>query len=268
MSPSSPRHASVSIITAVRNGARVVGDCLLSVKTQNRVVEHIVVDGASTDGTLEAIERHASPYLRVLSEPDRGLYDAMNKGILLARGAIVGILNSDDLYAHSHVVENAARVLDDSAIDGCYGDLVYVDADDTSRVRRYWRSGVYQPSKLYWGWMPPHPTVFVRRVLYERYGLFKQEMGSAADYELMLRFLLRHRVSLKYIPEVLVKMRTGGVSNASLANRLQANGMDRLAWKVNGLVPYPWTLSIKPVRKALQFLIRPPAIDRARADLS
>ena len=119
---------------------------------------------------------------------------------------------------------------------------------------RHWQSGAFKRDRFKWGWMPPHPTFFVRRSVYERFGLFRLDMGSAADYELMLRLLFRHRITAAYIPEVLVRMRAGGVSNASLANRLRANRMDRLAWAVNGLAPYPWTLMLKPLRKLPQFL--------------
>ena len=121
---------------------------------------------------------------------------------------------------------------------------------------RHWKSGTFTPGKFYWGWMPPHPTFFVQREVYQRHGLFNLELGSAADYEIMLRFLVKHQLSATYIPEVLVKMRTGGVSNASFANRLAANRMDRKAWDVNNLRPYPWTIIMKPVRKISQWFLK------------
>jgi glycosyltransferase len=126
-----------------------------------------------------------------------------------------------------------------------------------SFIVRYWCSGTFQPQKFYWGWMPPHPTFYLRRSVYEKYGLFNLELGSAADYEIMLRFLLKHRIRVAYIPEVMVHMRTGGTSNASVGNRLRANRMDRKAWEVNGLRPYPWTLPAKPLRKIPQWFVRP-----------
>jgi glycosyltransferase len=131
-----------------------------------------------------------------------------------------------------------------------------VDSANTEKVVRVWRSGGFAPGKFYWGWMPPHPTFFVRRSVYQRLGGFNLDLGSAADYELMLRFLVRHRLKTAYIPEVLVKMRTGGISNRSLLNRLKANRMDRRAWEVNGLRPYPWTLPLKPLRKIGQWLVK------------
>lgn len=215
-----------------------------------------MIDGGSTDRTVAIIRAQSGPRRKVVSEPDKGIYDAMNKGILLATGDIVGILNADDFYAGPDVLAKVILTFADSRIDSCYGDLVYVDGRQTERVRRYWRSGHYAPSRFYWGWMPPHPTFFVRRAVYAKYGGFNLALGSAADYEIMLRFLVRHRIQAAYIPEVLVKMRTGGVSNASLQNRIKANRMDRQSWRVNGLHPYPWTLWMKPVRKIGQYLLR------------
>jgi len=142
-------------------------------------------------------------------------------------------------------------------VEACYGDLVYVRQGDISKTTRYWKSGDFSPQKFYQGWMPPHPAFFVRREAFEKYGLFNTRMGSAADYELMLRFLVRYKLKAAYIPRVLVHMRTGGVSNASLANRIQANRKDREAWEVNGLRPYPWTLWAKPLRKVGQWVKRP-----------
>ena len=277
---------TLSLITVVCNGASVIRDCLVSVAGQSSPCEHIVIDGASTDGSLEVI-RQFPHVARVLSEPDKGIYDAMNKGIGLATGDVVGILNADDVYASPQVLEKVMRVFDDPHVEACYGDLVYIGERAGSKeiisaqwrdcegersydnslsrdhsaspgfdIVRCWKSGPYDPRKFYWGWMPPHPTFFVRRSNYKKYGAFNLELGSAADYELMLRFLLKHRVTAAYIPEVLVHMRTGGVSNASLKNRLRANRMDRLAWKVNGLRPYPWTLICKPLRKVGQWVWR------------
>jgi glycosyltransferase involved in cell wall biosynthesis len=199
----------------------------------------------------------AYPHIsHIVSESDQGIYDAMNKGIRLAQGDIVGILNADDFYASSDILAKVAAIFADPAIDACYGDLVYMDSTDTGKVVRYWRSGAFSPRKFYWGWMPPHPTFFVRRWVYERFGLFNLDLGSAADYELMLRFLVKHQINVAYIPEVLVKMRTGGVSNVSLQNRLKANRMDRKAWTINALKPYPWTLWLKPLRKIGQWVKR------------
>jgi glycosyltransferase len=154
------------------------------------------------------------------------------------------------------VLNLVATVFDKESCDVVYGDLQYVDKDDTSRIVRNWRSGVYSPEAFKWGWMPPHPTVFVKRSVYEKYGTFNLDMKTAADYELMLRFIHKHSVKLAYIPSVLVKMRTGGASNASISNRLIANIADRQAWVVNGLKPYWFTLYLKPLRKLSQYILK------------
>lgn len=241
----------LSIITATYNSSHLVSSCLLSVSSQTINAEHIIIDGASTDNTLEIV-RSFSHISKIISEPDNGIYDAMNKGLATATGEVIGILNSDDYYADIHALERVAKVFSDPSVDTCYGDLQYI-APDSGKVVRHWRAGQCSDRSFYWGWMPPHPTFFVRRSIYERFGLFNLSLGSAADYELMLRFLVKHRVTTAYIPHVQVKMRTGGASNASLKNRLKANRMDRKAWEVNGLKPYPWTVMAKPLRKIGQF---------------
>ncbi|MDR3568455.1 MAG: glycosyltransferase family 2 protein [Syntrophobacteraceae bacterium] len=245
---------SISIITAVRNGAETLHDCIASVSCQTVRAEHVIIDGGSTDGALDVIEEYRRDLATVVSEPDRGVYDAMNKGIRLASADVVGILNADDFYSHPEVLERVAQAFIDSRVACCYADLNYVDRLYTSRVIRAWRSGRYDTRSFYWGWMPPHPTFFVRKEVYERLGGFNLAMGSTADYELMLRFLVKHGLPAVYIPEVIVNMRCGGMSNATIKGRIKANRMDRKAWKVNGLKPYPWTLFMKPMRKIGQYL--------------
>lgn len=228
---------------------------MVSVRDQQVEVEHVIIDGGSKDTTLSIA--HSYPHVcKMVSEPDKGIYDAMNKGIKMSSGDIVGILNSDDYYAEKHTLRLVAEAFSNPKVQTCYGDLLYVDPFCTDKVTRCWKSGDFRRSAFYWGWMPPHPTFFVRRSVYEQCGVFNLKLGSAADYELMLRFLVKHSMHSKYIPEVLVKMRTGGQSNASMRNRLIANRMDRLAWDVNDLRPYPWTLFLKPVRKIGQFMVR------------
>lgn len=268
----------VAVVTPALNAEAVLGDCLRSVAGQTTSCEHVVVDGGSSDGTTR-IARSFNHVSVVISEPDRGPYDAMNQGIRAATGEIIGILNADDMYFGDQVLEKVAEVFRDPAVDACYGDLVYVQEKDQEgrsspeegsakrfRVVRYWKAGAFRESKMYWGWMPPHPTFFARRSVYERFGLFNLEQGSAADYELILRFLLKHHVRLAYLPEILVRMRVGGISNASLRARIQANRLDRRAWSVNRLRPLPWTLLAKPVRKIPQWWRRPPDPTLARAE--
>ena len=217
--------------------------------------EHILVDGASSDGTMAIVERYGDHFARVVSELDAGIYDAMNKGLALAEGDIVGLLNADDFYPADNVLATVVAAFESDAIDASYGDLRYVAADDETRTVRYWRAGPYRRERFYHGWMPPHPTFFVRRELYEECGAYRLDLGSAADYELMLRFLLGHRVRAMYIPEVLVHMRAGGASNRSVAARWRANRNDALAWKLNGLRPRPWTVLAKPLRKLGQWWV-------------
>jgi glycosyltransferase len=246
----------VSVITATFNSAATLTDTLSSVRDQTYpLVEHLIIDGGSKDNTMEIVA--GFPHIKqICSEKDRGIYDAMNKGVKRATGDIVGILNSDDFYASENVLREVVDTFEQSGCDAVYGDLQYVCKDDVSKVVRYWRSGPYQQGAFKWGWMPPHPSFFVRHTLYDRCGLFNLDMKTAADYELMLRMIHKEGASLQYLPNVLVKMRTGGASNASLASRLKANADDRKAWDVNGLTPYWFTMYLKPIRKITQFIFK------------
>ncbi len=314
----------ISIITAVFNNVRHIGSCLESVRSQTWPdIEHIIIDGGSTDGTLGIIERwskgqgvrgqrgeqevgskessrltpHPSPLtshalrftpyaLRVVSEPDNGIYDALNKGIRMATGDVVGFLHADDIYADSTVIEKVAKAMAASGADSCYGDLVYVkDSEQANKpvsrqagkpqgegqgvigngktqnselrtqnleVVRYWESGPFEKGLFEKGWMPPHPTFFVRSGVYRKLGAFNTDFRIAADYELMLRFLWKNDISTCYIPEVLVKMRLGGASNGSLRNILRKSSEDYRAMRmhqVGGIT----TLLRKNVSKIPQF---------------
>lgn len=247
----------LSVITVCLNNRATIADTIGSVLSQsNTDLEYLIIDGGSNDGTLEIIEQYRQHVTNIVSEPDAGIYDAMNKGIALATGELIGILNADDVYASAEILAKVADVFKDKAVDACYGDLVYTDPQNSDQIRRFWKAGSYEQRKLYYGWMPPHPTFFVRRAHYTVCGTYRTDLGSAADYELMLRYLLCHNLKPAYLPEVLVKMRSGGTSNASLANRLDAHLMDRRAWQVNSLQPYPWTLVMKPLRKITQWFVR------------
>lgn len=244
----------ISIITVTYNSAATLEATLASVASQDyKDIEYIIVDGLSSDNTLEVISKYKQRVAKVVSEKDNGIYDALNKGIALATGDVIGILHSDDFYVHDKVISRIAEEFDRGA-DSVYADLQYVSRDNTAKVIRHWRSGNYREGIFLAGWMPPHPTFFVRKWCYDKYGSFNTILKSAADYELMLRMLHKHKISTAYIPEVIVKMRVGGKSNASLMNRINANREDRLAWKLNGLEPGLLTLTFKPLSKIRQFL--------------
>ena len=252
----------ISVITVCYNAASTLKDAVESVLGQVPdaeapfELEYIVVDGASTDGTLDLLAPYRERIATLTSEPDEGLYDAMNKGVKAATGDVVAILNADDVYASTDVLARVAVTFRDSSAEAVYGDLHYVAADDLSQVTRRWKAGAYAPGTFRRGWMPPHPALFVRRACYNRWGLFTLALRSAADYELMLRFIHRHGMTLAYLPETLVLMRAGGVSNASLKHRIRAHREDWKAWRMNGFHPSPLTLLAKPLRKLPQFLSR------------
>lgn len=208
---------NISVITATWNSSNTVSECLASVAEQtylNR--EHVVVDGVSTDGTLELLEAHRSQLAVLQSEPDCGIYDALNKGIALARGDVLGFLHADDLYAHPDVLGHVAAAFEDPTVCAVYGDLNYVRQLDARYVVRYWRSSPASRARLAWGWMPPHPTLYVRRQWYERIGGFDTRYSISADYLSILKLFNQVEFKATYLPEVLVNMRLGGTSNRSL----------------------------------------------------
>ena len=250
----------ISIVTAVRNRAATVAATMESVRAQTwRGVEHIVVDGASTDGTLSVLDRYRDSIAQLVSEPDRGVYDALNKGIRRASGDVVGFLHSDDEYASPQALARVAAAFEDPSVDAVYGDLVYVSQHNPHHVVRYWRAGAYSQPKLALGWMPPHPTFYVRRELYEQLGGFDTRYRIAADYDHMLRLLWRGGVRPAYVPEVLVRMRTGGVSNRSLFTMLQKSCEDFGALRQNQLGGVK-ALLLKNMSKLPQFVLRKPAL--------
>lgn len=243
----------VSIITIAYNSAETIEDTITSVVNQNYDnIEYIIVDGGSEDGTIEIIKKYQDKIARFVSEPDKGIYDAMNKGVKMATGELVGILNSDDIYANSQVISDIVSTIGNQ--DSVYADLVYVQRDDTDKVTRKWISGTYEDGQFLKGWMPPHPTFFLKKTVYDQYGIYNLELRSAADYELMLRMLHKHKITTSYLNKTITKMRVGGQSNVTLANRLKANKEDRKAWELNGLEPGMFTLIRKPLSKVKQFL--------------
>ena len=245
----------VSIITVVYNNRDTIADAIASVCAQRCAdIELIVVDGASTDGTGDVLARFAAQISVLVSEPDRGIYDALNKGIALATGDIVGFLHSDDLLADEEAIARVAAQFADDSIDAVYGDLVYVRKDDPSRVVRTWTAGLFTPARLARGWMPPHPTFYARRSVYERLGKFDTSFRIAADYDCMLRFL-KAGIRVAYIPHLQVRMRVGGASNKSLANIIKKSSEDFRALRKNG-VGAVVALLCKNLRKLPQFFNR------------
>ncbi len=229
-------------------------DCVKNVLSQSyKEIEYIVVDGGSNDGTFDVIQAYSDRISRWISEPDRGIYDAMNKGIKMATGHVIGFLHSSDVYAHPRVIEDVVRVFENSDASSVYGDLQYVDREDLNRVIRYWKSSAYRHGKFRQGWMPPHPTFFVRKEIYEQCGYFNTHFRIAGDYELMLRFLERYRISTAYFPQVLVKMRWGGISNGGFKNILIKTYEDYRAWGMNDLNGGVHTILFKNLSKIPQF---------------
>ena len=242
----------ISVVTVAFNSDRTIVDTLHSVGAQDYdSVEYIVVDGASTDRTIDIVKEQGDIVDILITGPDHGLYDAMNKGIRAASGEVVGFLNSDDFYAGNRVIREVAEFMDEQNLDACYGDLIYVNPKRTDRTMRYWRSG--PPSSWAWGWHPPHPTFFCRRKIYEKYGCFNTKYSIAADYELMLRFMVKYKINVGYLPKILVHMRSGGKSN-SLKGILRANIEIINAYRDNSLRYSPLLFFIKPTRKLLQFI--------------
>ena len=248
----------ISIITVAFNSVDTIKETIESIIAQNYTnIEYIIIDGGSKDGTLDLAKKYSKHIEYISSEPDNGIYDAMNKGINAATGDIVGILNSDDFYPNSFVLSNVASSFEKYNCDAIYGDLVYVKSDNVSKITRYWQAGKYSTSKIKNGWMLPHPTFFVKREIYQRYGLYNTALKSAADYEMILKLLYKHNISVYYIPMILVNMRLGGESNKSFWNRIKANKEDSLAWTKNQL-QRPMLIRLKkPLQKLKQFFLKP-----------
>lgn len=249
----------ISVVTVCYNAAHTLGHALDSVFLQDYPdIEHIVIDGHSTDATAAVVREKGARVAVFVSEPDTGIYDAMNKGIRLATGDIVGFINADDFYASNSVLSAVVRVFEDPDVDACYGDLCYVAQDDPDRIVRYWRSSDFQPGLFLRGWCPPHPTFFVRRSIYERHGLFDLRYRIAADVEIMSRFLEVLRVRARYLPQLLVKMRMGGTTNKSLRNIWRQNREIAEALRSHGL---KFSLlrfaSSKLLSRSRQFIARP-----------
>jgi glycosyltransferase involved in cell wall biosynthesis len=250
----------ISIITVTLNNISVINRCLASVISQKYDdIEHIIIDGASTDGTLSLLESKREQFKFLISEPDKGIYDAMNKGINVATGDIIGFLNSDDFYASNNVLSRVASIFkDNSYLDSCYADLAYVDPLDISKNIRYWRSSKFVSGLFSKGWCPPHPTFFVRRSVYQRFGNFNLHYRIASDVELMMRFLEVQKINSRYIPELWIKMRLGGTTNKSFKNIVMQNKEVLHALKSHNLsVNWISFFIYKIINRVLQFLKKP-----------
>lgn len=244
----------VSIITVTYNSQSFLEQTICSVTEQSYAnIEYIIVDGGSIDNTLSIIEKYRTRIHKFISEKDKGIYDALNKGIAMATGDIVGILHSDDFYTSKQVIAHVVEKIISEGTDALYADLNYVQQNNTQKIVRKWHSGKYKSGSFIYGWMPPHPTFFVKSEVYQKFGAFDLNFKTSADYELMLRFIHKHQISVSYLNECIVNMRVGGQSNVSVNNRILANIEDRKAWEVNGLTPHFYTLWLKPLRKISQF---------------
>lgn len=246
----------ISLITICFNAQESISDTLQSVLSQEyKHIEYIIIDGASTDSTLSIIQSYKTQFeleqipLCVISEKDNGIYDAMNKGIARASGEFVGFLNADDFFTSSQSLTHIANTFRKEQSDCVFGQVAFIDKHHT--IKRTWSKNPYSALAFFLGWHPAHPTFYVKRTMLERFGVFNLNYPIAADYELMLRLLQKHRISSSYIPHCLVTMRLGGRSNGSVANILKANLECYQAWRDNGLCAFPIFILLKPLRKIL-----------------
>jgi glycosyltransferase len=251
---------NISIITATYNSAETIQETIESVLSQNDCdIEYVVVDGQSNDGTLDIIKKNESRFngrMQWISEPDKGIYDALNKGIRLVTGDIIGFLHSDDVFASPSVINTIQEVFEKTNADVVYGDLIYVDKMNPEKVLRYWRSQPFSSSLLLRGWMPAHPTVFMKKEIYEQHGGFDLSFSISADYDFLLRVFQDNSLRSVYLPQVITKMRLGGTSNKTIRNIVIKSKEDYWALRKNGFSHAGWILAMKNISKLTQFLKR------------
>ena len=246
----------ISIITITLNSSMTIEDTIRSVFQQRYSnYEHIIIDGQSTDDTLDKIKNMKTKHIRIYSDIDSGIYDAFNKGLAYATGDVVGFLNSDDTFADSEVLSNIALQFEKCNCDALYGDLIYLSKARNNKVLRYWKSGHVTPKSIRRGWMPPHPTFYFKTDLYNKYGGFNTHFQISGDYEHMLRYLLKYKISVSYIPKVLVKMKLGGKSNGSIKNLILKTNEDFLIMSSYGINPF-YGVFMKIGSKLKQYLQR------------
>ncbi len=249
----------VSVITVVYNAADTIEDTIKSVIEQDYdEIEHIVIDGGSTDDTMDVVNRYREHLAVVLSEPDDGIYDAMNKGIDIASGDIIGTLNADDWYADNGVIRKVVIAFnEDDKLDAVYGDIVFVTREKPYRLIRYWKSRPYNDGLFKKGWMPPHPTFFVKKEIYLRYGKYDVNLKIQSDFDLTMRFLAVNRIRTQYLPGIMVNMRIGGVTSNSISNVIKGNLEAYRACRKNGLAVTPFFMVRKVFSRIPQFFHKP-----------
>jgi glycosyltransferase len=244
----------ITIITATYNSSTNLENCIRSVLSQTyKEIEYIIIDNCSTDGTLDIAKSYSDEINRIISEPDKGIFDALNKGIKIASGEVIAFLHADDFYSNPQVIEQVMLKFETTGVDSVYGDLQYVSKNNPEKIIRNWKAGEYSPKKLLNGWMPPHPAFFVKRKCYSAFGIFNTDYHISADYDIILRFFGKCKITSAYIPDVLVKMRVGGTSNRSIKNIIRKSAEDLKAIKQNGTGNFS-TLILKNFRKIGQFL--------------
>jgi glycosyltransferase involved in cell wall biosynthesis len=248
----------ISIITVCYNSADTIADTLRSIAQQTYPnIEYIIIDGGSTDGTLDIIKQYEKHVSVLVSEPDKGIYDAMNKGWKRATGDVVAFLNSDDCYMHKNVLSEVAEIMSNPDIDACHGDLIYVDRVDTNKIIRYWQGHEHRAGDCLKGWMPAHPTFFARRSLFERCGGFDTRYRKQADFELAVRWFEIHKIRSRYVPKIWTRMRTGGASNNSLRNIIKGNLESYHACKALGFNVTPFFIVRKILSRFPQYWRKP-----------
>lgn len=244
----------VSLITVCYNAGPVLAETLNSVLEQTHPdIEVIVVDGASSDGTTDILERYLPRLDHCISEPDKGIYDAMNKGLKVATGDVIGFVNAGDLLMTPEVIAQVVAAFERDRVDAVHGDIIMVDENDITQVKRTWRSGGYDRERFRQGWMPPHIATFIRRSAYDKFGHFNTDLRIAADYEILFRFLYKHSLPTVHLPEILVRFRLGGMSNGSVKHVLKANTEVRRSWGLNGFQAPPLLVTRKLWSKVMQF---------------
>ena len=243
----------ISIITATYNSEAHIADCVKSVNSQTYDdIEHIIIDGASKDNTLEIVKNIPNRVVKIVSEPDRGIYDAMNKGINLATGDVIGILNSDDFFTSNDVIETLVNDFNNSGFDALYGDVHFVDPNDLNKCVRYYSSAIFKPSLFRFGFMPAHPSFYMKRECYEKHGLYALDYRIAADYDLLIRYLYKEKINYKYLKKDFVTMRTGGVSTENFNSRVTLNREIVKACKRYGISTNMFLLSLKYLYKIFE----------------